>query len=298
MSNYVTLEDEEDYDPLVTLQTDEIEYDSDLSRNALISDPDDSGLMGKIGRFGTASIDFIKKTGGRVKDVVVENSKTVYNAAKNKVDTLRSKFIFGHSSQFITISLANEDESNCRSENNMKTSPSKDSNGTNPFRKNILPVFGVTWEECLKNDRFITYNIPTVVSNCLSELFERGIEEEGLFRISGSILQIQELRKSYDKGEKPNLKDQQIHNISGLLKLFFRELQDHMFGNLASEIDRLAKQGIETSEDAIMNILLELPSSKIKTLSLVFDLLLKIDENSKVTLMNTSNLSMLIYSHY
>lgn len=165
----------------------------------------------------------------------------------------------------------------------------------NPFKQNIQPVFGVTWDECLKNDRHIMHSVPTVISSCLSELFERGIYEEGIFRISGSLLQMQELKRQINEGKKPNLDEQSIHNVAGLFKMFFRELKDHMFGDAIGSIEKSMKNPNEKSVTFIREQLRYIPASKVKTLSLVFDLLVKIAEHSKVNLMNASNLSMYFY---
>jgi hypothetical protein len=59
---------------------------------------------------------------------------------------------------------------------------------------------------------------------------------EGIFRISGSINSINIIKKEFDAGafelkilkigSLPNLENESPHTVSGLLKLFFRELPD------------------------------------------------------------------------
>lgn len=59
-------------------------------------------------------------------------------------------------------------------------------------------------------------------------LYDRsGFQTEGIFRISGSITDIQQMRKDYDQGKPPPWqKCENVHNATGLLKLFLRELPE------------------------------------------------------------------------
>lgn len=96
MSSYVTLEDDED---LISFTKDDILYDLEgPSEDEVL--PEENSFLSRVGRFGTASLDFIKKTGTKVKDVVVETSKN----AKIKVDSMRCVyFLCFHSRMCINI---------------------------------------------------------------------------------------------------------------------------------------------------------------------------------------------------
>jgi hypothetical protein len=57
-----------------------------------------------------------------------------------------------------------------------------------------------------------------------------GIKEEGIFRLSGSSTHIKELRESVDRGEELDLTPvRDEHVVTGLLKLYFRELPESLF---------------------------------------------------------------------
>ena len=44
--------------------------------------------------------------------------------------------------------------------------------------------------------------LPTLVVECLSHLEEYGLNVEGLFRVSGSHLEIDRLKKAYERGRR------------------------------------------------------------------------------------------------
>ncbi|XP_052246085.1 rho GTPase-activating protein 15-like isoform X10 [Dreissena polymorpha] len=73
--------------------------------------------------------------------------------------------------------------------------------------------------------------VPTFVTKCVEAIEKRGLEHEGIYRIAGSMSQIQKLRCTVDQGEQYNLDDQMwdVHVLCGTLKLFFRELKDPLF---------------------------------------------------------------------
>ncbi|CAG8485999.1 740_t:CDS:10 [Paraglomus occultum] len=67
--------------------------------------------------------------------------------------------------------------------------------------------------------------IPHIVENCIKIVDERGLQSVGLYRLSGNTATIQKLRKQVNDGESINLYDEpDINVITGLLKLYFREL--------------------------------------------------------------------------
>src|SRR5690554_6796330 len=64
------------------------------------------------------------------------------------------------------------------------------------------------------------------------------LKEEGLFRVSGNHERIQEIKELYDrgsfkaklmKGKNVHLSGEDVATVTGILKLFFRELRDPIF---------------------------------------------------------------------
>lgn len=53
----------------------------------------------------------------------------------------------------------------------------------------------------------------------------KGVDNDGLYRISGNLAEVQKLRCLVDQG-KYNFNDSDIHVLTGTLKSFFREIED------------------------------------------------------------------------
>lgn len=99
-----------------------------------------------------------------------------------------------------------------------------------PKPEDIHAVFGVPYEVAVERSSTIVPGIPDVVVFCLAFLDRCGFEEEGIFRLSGSKREIAILRGVFQAGGPPprgNMTSQ--HSITGLLKLYFRELPEGIF---------------------------------------------------------------------
>uniref|UniRef100_A0A8C2D1M9 Rho GTPase-activating protein 15 n=1 Tax=Cyprinus carpio TaxID=7962 RepID=A0A8C2D1M9_CYPCA len=74
--------------------------------------------------------------------------------------------------------------------------------------------------------------VPKFVKLCVEEVEKRGLEADGIYRVSGNLAIIQKLRFLVDQEEELDLGDSQwedIHVITGALKMFFRELPEPLF---------------------------------------------------------------------
>eukprot|EP01114_Cavostelium_apophysatum_P021250 TRINITY_DN7364_c0_g1_i2.p1 TRINITY_DN7364_c0_g1~~TRINITY_DN7364_c0_g1_i2.p1 ORF type:complete len:769 (-),score=274.54 TRINITY_DN7364_c0_g1_i2:58-2364(-) len=69
--------------------------------------------------------------------------------------------------------------------------------------------------------------IPDIVDQCIKVISSKYLDVEGIFRLSGSIVQIEQYKKAFDAGDKVDLsKETDPHAITGLMKLYFRELPE------------------------------------------------------------------------
>jgi len=66
--------------------------------------------------------------------------------------------------------------------------------------------------------------IPIIMSDCLTQLQTRGMEEEGLFRVGGSYAIVQEAKKNLAAGNKISYEKLAVADIASLFKLWLREL--------------------------------------------------------------------------
>ncbi|KAM7387664.1 hypothetical protein PAMA_010008 [Pampus argenteus] len=75
-------------------------------------------------------------------------------------------------------------------------------------------------------------NIPKFVEKCIRTVERRGLDVDGIYRVSGNLAVIQKLRHKADHEEQLDLEDgqwEEIHVITGALKLFLRELPEPLF---------------------------------------------------------------------
>ncbi|XP_042351256.1 rho GTPase-activating protein 15-like isoform X2 [Plectropomus leopardus] len=74
--------------------------------------------------------------------------------------------------------------------------------------------------------------VPRFVKICLDAVDKRGLEADGIYRVSGNLATIQKLRFIVDQEEDLDLDHSQwedIHVVTGALKMFFRELPEPLF---------------------------------------------------------------------
>ncbi|XP_014440305.1 rho GTPase-activating protein 27 [Tupaia chinensis] len=74
--------------------------------------------------------------------------------------------------------------------------------------------------------------VPRFVQQCIRTVEARGLDTDGLYRISGNLATVQKLRYKVDHDERLDLDDgrwEDVHVITGALKLFFRELPEPLF---------------------------------------------------------------------
>uniref|UniRef100_A0A8C8ST84 Rho GTPase activating protein 27 n=1 Tax=Pelusios castaneus TaxID=367368 RepID=A0A8C8ST84_9SAUR len=90
-------------------------------------------------------------------------------------------------------------------------------------------VFGCSLQVLCERDRS---TVPRFVQQCIQMVEHRGLDIDGLYRISGNLATVQKLRYKVDHEERLDLDDgrwEDVHVITGALKLFFRELPDPLF---------------------------------------------------------------------
>ena len=70
------------------------------------------------------------------------------------------------------------------------------------------------------------------LSHALSLLFSLGLQHQGIFRVSGSQVEVNDIKNSFERGENPLADDQSnrdINSVAGVLKLYFRGLENPLF---------------------------------------------------------------------
>jgi hypothetical protein len=71
--------------------------------------------------------------------------------------------------------------------------------------------------------------VPPVLTRCIDEVNRRGLQVEGIYRVSGSHEQMDRLRKQFDACSQVDLSlVEDIHTVAGLLKLYLRLLPQQL----------------------------------------------------------------------
>ncbi|XP_076597059.1 rho GTPase-activating protein 4-like [Chaetodon auriga] len=73
--------------------------------------------------------------------------------------------------------------------------------------------------------------IPIVVESCICFINLNGLHHEGIFRVPGSQMEINNLRDAFERGEDPLAEEQRVDldSVAGVLKLYFRGLETPLF---------------------------------------------------------------------
>ncbi|XP_042335491.1 LOW QUALITY PROTEIN: breakpoint cluster region protein [Sceloporus undulatus] len=161
-----------------------------------------------------------------------------------------------------------------------------------PSRKQT-GVFGVKIAVVTKRERS---KIPYIVRQCVEEIERRGMEEVGIYRVSGVATDIQALKAAFDVNNKDvsvMMSEMDVNAIAGTLKLYFRELPeplftDELYPNFAEGIalsDPVAK------ESCMLNLLLSLPEPNLVTFLFLLDHLKRVAEKENVNKMSLHNLA-------
>ncbi|XP_044896221.1 rho GTPase-activating protein 22 isoform X5 [Felis catus] len=89
-------------------------------------------------------------------------------------------------------------------------------------------IFGQRLEDTVHHERKYGPRLaPLLVEQCVDFIRERGLTEEGLFRMPGQANLVRDLQDSFDCGEKPLFDSTtDVHTVASLLKLYLRELPE------------------------------------------------------------------------
>ncbi|XP_014912264.1 rho GTPase-activating protein 22-like isoform X1 [Poecilia latipinna] len=89
-------------------------------------------------------------------------------------------------------------------------------------------IFGQRLEDTVQFERkFGPRLAPLLVEQCVDFIRERGLDEEGLFRMPGQANLVKDLQEAFDCGDKPLFdSNTDVHTVASLLKLYLRELPE------------------------------------------------------------------------
>ncbi|KAG2459698.1 RHG15 protein, partial [Polypterus senegalus] len=139
--------------------------------------------------------------------------------------------------------------------------------------------------------------VPKFVKQCLEAVEKRGLKADGIYRVSGNLAVIQKLRFLIDQEEKLNLDDSQwedIHVVTGALKMFFRELPEPLFPYRFFElfVEAIKKRDYTQRVESMKKLIRHLPKPNHDTMRALFQHLQKVIVHSSKNLMSTQGLGI------
>ncbi|KAE8299086.1 Rho GTPase-activating protein 15 ArhGAP15 Rho-type GTPase-activating protein 15 [Larimichthys crocea] len=191
------------------------------------------------------------------------------------------------------------------------TSDSADKNGVkNRLKKFIIrrPSMKTLQEKGLIKDRVFGCHlltlceregstVPRFVQLCLEAIDKRGLEADGIYRVSGNLATIQKLRFIVDQEEDLNLDHSQwedIHVVTGALKMFFRELPEPLFPFKSFQpfVEAIKIKESKHKVQAVKKLIQELPKPNRDTMKLLFSHLHRVLDFSRKNLMSTQGIGI------
>ncbi|XP_055131057.1 rho GTPase-activating protein 12 isoform X4 [Symphalangus syndactylus] len=138
--------------------------------------------------------------------------------------------------------------------------------------------------------------VPKFVKLCIEHVEEHGLDVDGIYRVSGNLAVIQKLRFAVNHDEKLDLNDskwEDIHVITGALKMFFRELPEPLFTfNRFNDFVNAIKQEPRQRVAAVKDLIRQLPKPNQDTMQILFRHLRRVIENGEKNRMTYQSIAI------
>ncbi|XP_044148806.1 rho GTPase-activating protein 12 isoform X5 [Bufo gargarizans] len=155
------------------------------------------------------------------------------------------------------------------------------------------PVFGSSLASLCQRENT---TVPKFVKMCIDHIEEHGLDIDGLYRVSGNLAVIQKLRFAVTHDEKLDLNDskwEDIHVITGALKMFFRELPEPLFTfNHFNDFVNAIKQEPKLRVQAVRDLIKQLPKPNQDTMQALFKHLKHVVETGEKNRMTFQSLAI------
>ncbi|KAI7900972.1 Rho GTPase activation protein [Cokeromyces recurvatus] len=147
--------------------------------------------------------------------------------------------------------------------------------------------------------------VPEPVYRCFEEIMKRGLLIEGIFRLSGAAPEIDKLSLDFDKpptyGKYLDLKNNDIHAITGVVKRYLRQLPEPVIptsfhDNFIQLYDEATKKIITSSSiiNLFATLIQQLPIEHFHLIHYIILLSSKIQLHSNINMMNPEALAVVL----
>ncbi|KAF8446335.1 hypothetical protein L210DRAFT_3610805 [Boletus edulis BED1] len=158
-------------------------------------------------------------------------------------------------------------------------------------------IFGVSLVDYATSRGLGETEIPKIVRICIQEIDERGLESEGIYRVSGRHAVVQDLRHKIERNASAfqfNRLTDDVFAISSLLKLYLRELPEPLFRYTLSDRTEYAegRVGDPSSMAQMRSKIRRLPAIHRETLRALVEHLSRVAAFSDKNKMDIRNLAI------
>uniref|UniRef100_A0A674N1C5 SLIT-ROBO Rho GTPase activating protein 3 n=1 Tax=Takifugu rubripes TaxID=31033 RepID=A0A674N1C5_TAKRU len=132
---------------------------------------------------------------------------------------------------------------------------------------------------------------------CVRYINLYGLQQQGIFRVPGSQVEVNDIKNSFERGEDPLIDDQNEHDINsvaGVLKLYFRGLENPLFPKECF-LDFISTIKLESGAERahhIQQIVATLPHTVIIVMRYLFAFLNHLSQYSDENMMDSYNLAI------
>uniref|UniRef100_A0A8C7RL13 SLIT-ROBO Rho GTPase activating protein 1b n=1 Tax=Oncorhynchus mykiss TaxID=8022 RepID=A0A8C7RL13_ONCMY len=135
------------------------------------------------------------------------------------------------------------------------------------------------------------------LDSCIRYINLHGLQHQGIFRVSGSQVEVNDIKNSFERGNDPLIDEENNHDINsvaGVLKLYFRGLENPLFPKERFN-DLISCVRIESLYDraqCIRKILLGVPRVTLVVMRYLFAFLNHLSQYSDENMMDAGNLAI------
>ncbi|KAH3745169.1 rho GTPase-activating protein 22 [Pelomyxa schiedti] len=160
-------------------------------------------------------------------------------------------------------------------------------------------IFGVPLDTVMSDQRkrYPHSEIPLFLYNAFQQLSLRGLQEEGIFRISGCMTELQLLKSSLEQARTVNLANFDVHTLTNLVKSYLRELPQPLIpSQISNTITQLMEDNSkfphlpESVLQSMKNSLFTLPPNNLALIRHLSRILKQVVDHSAENKMNTHTL--------
>ncbi|ORZ11917.1 Rho GTPase activation protein [Absidia repens] len=176
---------------------------------------------------------------------------------------------------------------------NQPTQEGQDANSWN--------IFGTPLEETAQYNEH-GLSIPTTVQLCFTEIVARGLETEGLFRLSGATSEVVQLQQAFEEQQQQqqqaqpiNLSCYDIHSITSFIKKYLHHLPTAVIPvDYHHDFLRLATLSTEHALPMLMDLIVSLPEQHRDLFRAILLLSSHIQRYAHINMMNPEALAVIL----